>query len=724
MYKSLFRIKNSNMTTNTTYSSHWLERKRVGSILAFLVAALSVVTLELGAQNCVGFNDVGGTVFIDSNTNGVPDSGELGAAGIQVRGYDAAGNVYGPAFTDASGGYTLSISNGLMVRLEFTNIPSSLALSPANSRTDVTVVQSPLCGVDLGLISLDGFCEDNPPIAVPCYVNGDPLLGGTSGSMDVLVGFEYESEGTTSMPDHYANGNELGAIWGLAFHQRSKKLFSAAFVKRHVGLGSLGTGGIYVTDLSGATPTNGSFIDLQNLGVSTGSVGLRDLSGDVASTSYDVNAFSQIGKIGLGDMDISADGNTLWVVNLAQKQLVSINIANYILSGVLPNASDVQTYNIPSPGCVGGEHRPFALKYRDGKVYVGVVCSAQTSGSRNNLSATVYEFTPSMGSFVSKVSFSLNYNKGQLTPYPFGDNCSYWEAWSDDYVDFYHRNLPEGICYPQPILSDIEFDVDGSMILGFMDRAGHQLGRDNLPPIPGTFELKSGTAGGDIIRVYDNGGTYQVENNGTAGPVAGCGVGSGYGIGGGEFYCDDRNVTNGEKETSMGSLTILPGSGQVVNTAVNPFVSHSGGIKWYDADGGQVVQQYQVYGDDPNFLGKAHGLGDLEVLCELPPISIGNYVWADINGNGVQDPNEFPISGVVLNLYTSTGTFLSSTVSNSNGHYIFNDANVPGGLNANTTYYISLSSTQYDPATGITVGTNTPGFSHLARFGSRCKPRP
>ena len=41
---------------------------------------------------------------------------------------------------------------------------------------------------------------------------------------------------------------------------------------------------------------------------------------------------------------------------------------------------------------------------------------------------------------------------------------------------------------------------------------------------------------------------------------------------------------------------------------------------------------------------EANGLGDLELLCDQAPIEIGNRVWLDLNGNGVQDPDEPPIT--------------------------------------------------------------------------------
>lgn len=55
--------------------------------------------------------------------------------------------------------------------------------------------------------------------------------------------------------------------------------------------------------------------------------------------------------------------------------------------------------------------------------------------------------------------------------------------------------------------------------------------------------------------------------------------------------------------------------------------------------------------------------------------SIGDFVWNDLNGDGCQDPGEPGIPGVTVDLYAGpcgNATFVTSTMTDSNGHYIFN----------------------------------------------------
>ncbi|GBC61613.1 hypothetical protein DENIS_2575 [Desulfonema ishimotonii] len=57
--------------------------------------------------------------------------------------------------------------------------------------------------------------------------------------------------------------------------------------------------------------------------------------------------------------------------------------------------------------------------------------------------------------------------------------------------------------------------------------------------------------------------------------------------------------------------------------------------------------------------------------------SIGDYVWNDINGNGVQDANEPGIGGVTVRLLNSTGQVADETQTNGSGEYEFTDL-LPG----------------------------------------------
>jgi len=50
---------------------------------------------------------------------------------------------------------------------------------------------------------------------------------------------------------------------------------------------------------------------------------------------------------------------------------------------------------------------------------------------------------------------------------------------------------------------------------------------------------------------------------------------------------------------------------------------------------------------------------------------LGDYVWNDLNANGIQDAGESGINGVTVNLYTGTGAFVTTTTTAGGGLYLF-----------------------------------------------------
>ena len=49
--------------------------------------------------------------------------------------------------------------------------------------------------------------------------------------------------------------------------------------------------------------------------------------------------------------------------------------------------------------------------------------------------------------------------------------------------------------------------------------------------------------------------------------------------------------------------------------------------------------------------------------------SLGDYVWLDTNGNGIQDDGDTGINGVTVNLYDCAGNPLASTTTADDGEW-------------------------------------------------------
>jgi SdrD B-like domain/Secretion system C-terminal sorting domain len=68
---------------------------------------------------------------------------------------------------------------------------------------------------------------------------------------------------------------------------------------------------------------------------------------------------------------------------------------------------------------------------------------------------------------------------------------------------------------------------------------------------------------------------------------------------------------------------------------------------------------------------------DLDAGIFTSQASLGNYVWNDLNNDGIQDLNEKGIAGITVNLYDGTGKLVASTVTNATGNYFFPNL-IPG----------------------------------------------
>ena len=64
-------------------------------------------------------------------------------------------------------------------------------------------------------------------------------------------------------------------------------------------------------------------------------------------------------------------------------------------------------------------------------------------------------------------------------------------------------------------------------------------------------------------------------------------------------------------------------------------------------------------------------------VCATATAGLGDYTWFDSNQDGIQDPDEEPLSGITVQLFLSTDsdktTPIQSTITNANGYYEFLD---------------------------------------------------
>lgn len=655
-------------------------------IPCFSLLLLASLFSEINAQN------VTGKVFRDFDASGQQTTAspaliEPGVSGVTVKAFNASGVQIGSAVqTAVDGTYTLSVATTNQVRIEFSNFPTAFFSGPKGtlSGTSVQFVNGGNTA-NLGINYPADYCGIvNPKLVTPCYANGTPLNGGNSANDPFIVTIPYSptDDGVITPENSYlSKGSEVGATWGMAYQRSSKFIFASALLKRHSGFGNGGPGAIYKIDVSGGTQVTTLFTDLNaDFAISAGTDPRNPLSAADSlskiktAPNRDSTAFGLVGKMSLGDIDISDDEKTLWVINTFNKKLYELKVGS---PAVKPAASNVIAHTIPDPGCIKGVFRPWATKFWRGKIYVGGVCTAENGGDSTNLRAYIYSFIPgdaNPNNFTEVFNFPLNYSRGYTSIGSATNKTSAaWRPWIAKWADI-TKPLPGAATYnqtihPQPILSDIEFDVDGSMILGFMDRAGHQLGNSNYSPNKGDTKTYEGTAAGDLLRAGLNAnGTYTLESNATVNGVVSGGTNQtpAQGPNGGEFYWQDmyskssnKNLPDGvsgsgHQEISSGGIALLLGKNEVVETVFDPVLAfRAGGVRWFNNTTGASPRGYQIFGTDANgdTFGKANGLGDLELLCNNQPIEVGNRLWNDINKNGLQDATEPALTGVTVQLW-------------------------------------------------------------------------
>ena len=334
-------------------------------------------------------------------------------------------------------------------------------------------MQSGKCDVNLGLVDPYNTCPNaNPEWVIPCYVNGQAGHSSNVGNT-ALAKFLYNDSGNSPAASYVVEveSQTIGSTWGIAYNTNTNEVYMSAVLKRHSGIGPLGIGAIYEHRIGDAGNVAPLFYDF---GANAGAIandatrfpGSGDDFGEEGPCgqcdNVDSTTFNQIGKVGFGDMEITSDNKSLYIVNLFDRQVYQINVDNPVPGSATALSSQPWLASAP---CTNGIARPWALKIRRGKLYVGVVCDANSSGCNNvlacaDLSAVLYSYDLSTSAWAQEFSFPLTYFRKTLN-----NGSNYWVQWIDDFADMEPLvyNITDAQ-FGQPVFSDIEFDDDGSRV--------------------------------------------------------------------------------------------------------------------------------------------------------------------------------------------------------------------------------------------------------------------
>lgn len=503
-----------------------------------------------------------------------------------------------------------------------------------------------------------------------------------------VIGFDYDLRGeksNTADPLQLASAPEVGTVWGKAYNANTKKLYVAAFLRRHADIAPDGLGAIYEIDVSDTssnatigTPT--LWMDVNNntaLGAGatlfpSETAANREL-GSPFAPSHDVWAFTRVGKQGLGGLELSDDYSTLYAMDLTNRQLLVIDMATKTVTA---------RHAITDPGCAGGagDVRPFGVDYLNGKVYVGVSCSGETNQSDNDVDTYVMKL--SGNSFSTVVSSAKGYRWS-----------SYWS--NHPYID------PSRSCGSQPkknnytpVVTNMELDSSGNMLIGVTGVNGWRFASQNYVADPGCNDLVTyhESRGFVLHATPDGSGNWVLDSS------------EEYNTGAythryktGEFAHWAGGT--GSSATFTGGMSISDCSGQEVALVnlMDPLSTESGGTRWMrTADAEQEAATNAgdgLAGDKPTSIAstlehykgigntweKSSGLGDIEYLrAASSNPATGNLTITKVVTGG-NDPQSFS-----LQLDCSDNNFDDATISLAAGasHTV---NNIPSGTNCSVT---------------------------------------
>ncbi|MFJ9519347.1 SdrD B-like domain-containing protein [Kitasatospora sp. NPDC101801] len=606
-------------------------------------------------------------------------------------------------------------------------------------------------------------------IAAPIYlgatVSSSP--GVPSPTAPALITWGTDDRGVQAQPNVIATMPEIGATWGLVWHDSKKLYMEGAFLRRSTYYGPGGSGAIYATDpetkksaliatVPGAGDTKHRF----------------PRAGDTHYPFYrdSMAVWDRTSKEGLGALELTPDEKTLFTVNLNTKELVTLDVSGATVATdptkqpapVSPN----KTVAIPNQCANADDWRPWGLGYqeKEKKVYVGGVCSGE---SLNNggppsrlapdsavaaLKAVVLRYDPATGAFESAPAFtqSLDYDRANIcTVCGGGVQQLRWNPWFPKGVNGWYGSGTAWDAYAQPILSEIEFDKSGNMILDFRDRFGDQVGLKDYGPIDQPFTSQStvGGTGGDLRRVCLVGGAYVWDDGsnracpGTVGQGRYSGTRRPYYLRNGRpntkpsdgYFSDSWAYTT--NHIPQGGLAYDRVSDMTVTTAVDPLTlgdgnAYTGGVRWFDnstgLSKGTAGGGYQPYSNQlwrTVTFGKGNGMGDLALVQarEIPPtpgvlpIQIGNRVWFDTNKDGIQQPGESPLGNVHLVLWNDREEPIAEVRTNDKGQWNF-------WVEPNTTYKLTMDMAPEDGWTGLPAGVDPATLVFTKQFSVTAQP--
>ena len=692
------------------------------------LAALALCVTTIGwlsapSSPAVAAEACSGIVYDDLDIDGTHDPAEPGLDGIEIRVTPTRGAPLAVT-TDDDGAWSISLADSAYpVRLEFdTPDPYRASATGDDNGTSIQFINSvTACSTrtagNFGMYEPGAACAA-PLVVTACFLSADAPHASDAPALQLIdltttdnrsVNGSTQSDWLSTTPTYLSSLRDVGSIYGLDTDHRGT-IYAAGFVKRHTRVSARLNPTGNPTVIYRLRPGQ----DADVLAVIDPNA--TDPHGPIEADDYrkDPASFDDVYRTGLGDLDISRDGSTLFTIDLGRRELVSVALPSGRVDRRLPLTG--ATLGIDDCAVTDatpfGDLRAMGLGFdADHQLMIGVVCSAESTvepGDFIDESVTQeplgdpdqlvgYVFRLEGEQLVERLRWPLAVDRGETQQNGSISNDATWHPWVDG-VPFADEH--DVVSYPQPAITDITVDDAGNLIIALGDRFGHQtMPESSAPTTDGqTLDIAEVVTAGDLQRACPDGANWVIEGS------AGCRGGWGDGF---EFFSGDRYGWHAE--TALGSVIALPRSPttesaddlpqRLLATQLNPVHDEdpwrSGGLAWHDSTTGEYLRGIRLYDGrnaDPDFtFEKSSGIADLALLCDAAPLQVGGRIWYDADGDGEQDSDEASIPETVVELRNQDGVLLATTRSGPNGTYSFSDDNVDAGLADGAEYVITVA---------------------------------
>ena len=399
--------------------------------------------------------------------------------------------------------------------------------------------------------------------------------------------------------DIQAAVSATGAVFGVAHASGTNRVappaaqkahsFYAAFAKVGTRYGQAGPGGVLVRRANGTVET--------------------------LATIPDAHAGSTVpGHTSLGSLVLDPAERQLYVVNLHDRLVYELDTW---ATTVTPTALPALPAIAEADACAGhpADLQPGALYVSDTRLLLGTVCTAETSGLDQDVSAAVW-------------AFDLEAKTWSTTPVletTFGPPTGPFRV-----ARHWASNGSAALPSPrQLLLSHLDVAESGALLLGFRNR--------------GADTTTLATAGDDglVLRAAP-------VDGGWSDPFVG------------RSAVDATVHTTGllgAVASSPGSVWGLPGD-ELAATARSTGTTGKAGVVWLDRANPQPALSEPLSATSAN--GLPGTLGDLTLLAAWRSVTV--TIFADANSDGTQQPSEILLDGVRLTVSAAGQTATAATV--------------------------------------------------------------